>query len=162
MVTITVTVRTQIPVANGGGFPEASFDHLLQREVTQPGLDAHWRQVLINAEIVEGGDAAVFTLHCEPREGALIAERSLRIHPGTPPAYVRLLAEDDSELHAGPHAAPLYPGQPVAIGERHYEVVSSEWPGRDPDTGVCAGDIDWQRAIVREIPRPSWLPTLAD
>lgn len=161
MISIKVMVRPQIPAVEGGGFPPGAFDDLLQREVHQPGLDPSWRQILIDAHILDGGDAAELTLHCEPRQAHLKAHQSLRVFPGTPPAYVRVLDEAGEELHAGMHASPFELGKRVALGEDLYEVISEDWPGRHPETGVCAGDVDWQHVTVRKLDQPSWLPSIA-
>jgi hypothetical protein len=44
----------------------------------------------------------------------------------------------------------LQPNQEVAIGEVHYVVASVSWPGRDPGTGICRGEVDWQQVVVGE------------
>lgn len=154
MITVKVTFRPQPP----HGLTPDSFNHLLQREVHQPGLDPQWRQILVDAQIVEDGSAAELTLHCEPRQQYLRAHQSLRVFPGTPPAYVRILGEGGAELHIGSHASPFQIGQRVAIGDDLYQVVDHEWPGRHPETGVCAGDIDWQHCTVRKVDAPSLFP----
>lgn len=162
MITVKVSVRPQIPVANGGGFPPGTFDSLFQREVDQPGLDPTWRHILIDAEITDGGDRAEWTLHSEPRLHPHNVDQSVRVFPGTPPAYVRVLSEDGAELHAGPHDSPFWIGRRIAIGEMLYEVTADEWPGRHPETGVCTGDIDWQHVRARVVEQPSYLPTPAE
>lgn len=159
MIQVTVQVRAPIPVADGGGFPDGTFTELLQREVHQPGLDPAWCQILTDIRIIDGGDTAELTLHCEPRQSHHQAELALRVYPGTPPAYVKLIDADGTVLHAGKHPSPFPNGQRVAIGEHLYEVTGHEWPGRHPETGVCAGDIDWQIASVRKVDEPSLFPS---
>lgn len=161
MITIKVTVPSPTADCEGGGFPQGAFDELLQREVQQPGLDPLWRQILIDAQVIDDGQAAELTLRCEPRQEHLKLHQSLRVFPGTPPAYVRALDEDGQELHAGMHASPFEQGKRVALGEHLYEVISEQWPGRHPETGVCAGDIDWQHVTVRKLDQSSWLPSIA-
>lgn len=161
MIEIKVRVRPEVSTAHGGGFPPGTFDSLLQREIHQPGLDLTWQHILIDAAILDDGDAAELVLHSQPRTHPLNADQSLRVFPGTPPAYVKLLSEDGDQLHAGIHASPFHVGKQVALGEHLYEVVSEDWPGRHPETGVCAGDIDWQVCTVRDLERTSWLPSIA-
>ena len=152
---VRIVVRPDI-----GTFPADAFTDLLQREVLWPGLDPAYKHTLLDAQVEPDGSCAELMVLSEP-VAVLRLDRSLRT-VGVPPAYVKALDSEGTELHAGPHARPLQVGETVAIGEDHYTVSAESWPGRDPVSGCCTGDIDWQYAVLTPSPRPSMHPVAAE
>lgn len=146
-----------------GTFPPGSFDHLLHKLVTMPGLEPTWDHTVIDAEIAPGGGSALLTIHSEPQV-VLSLDRSLRIVGWEPPAHIRAHDRDGNVLVETRAPAPLQPGQVVELGGDTYRVAPAEdhelWPHRHPDTGVCRGDIDWQHVTLVPEPRPAHLPAL--
>ncbi len=149
-----VTVRP-----DAGRFQPGSFRELLQRRVELPGLDRVWNHTLIDVQVAPDGNSAELTVHSEPVH-ALSLDRGLRVVQGVPPAHVRVHDEHGQVLIETRLAAPLHPGQQVEVGGITHQVVGvPTWPGRHPETGHCAGDLDWQHVTVRPNPRPVVAPT---
>lgn len=144
-----ILLRPQIE----NGFTESSFSELLQQQVSVPGLDERWVHTLVGVSVAEEGAYAELTVHSEPPHAARLGS-AIRPSFGAPPARVRAFDPDGVELHAGAHPSPLRVGELVAIGDQHYRVGAAHWPGRDPDTGVCAGEIDEQHVVLAPVPDP--------
>lgn len=136
---------TALPDA--GGFTAGSFDHVLQQEIELPPLNPAFRHTLIAADVAADGSSAELVVRSDPPERVSI-DGGLRIVDATPPAWVRVVDRDGNVLVEGAQPAPLSEGQDVAVGDKHYRVTAVSWPGRDPITGVCSGDVDWQVAEV--------------
>jgi hypothetical protein len=144
------------PQANGGGgFPPHSFDHLLHLQVQLPSLDPTWEHTLVEAVIAPDRASAELTLHSEP-VAPLSLDQSVRIVTWQPAAYVKAHDSDGKEIASTKLDAPLQPGQLVEVGGNTFRVAPTElkamWPGRDSETGICKGDIDWQHVTL--IPEP--------
>lgn len=152
-----VTVRPDV-----GRFQPTSFRELLQRRIELPGLDRVWNHTLVDVQVAPDGSSAELTVHSEPVH-ALSLDRGLRVVQGVPAAHVRVHDEAGQVLAETRLAAPLQPGQEVELGGVAHRVVGiPTWPGRHPDTGHCAGDLDWQHVTVRSSPRPVVAPTAVD
>ena len=154
---------TIVPEHPAGEFRDDSFTHLLQAQVLAPGLDSSHRHTLIDAQVEPGGGAAILTIDTEPMAQTRQLRGAFRVVAGTPTAKVVCLKHEDhhQELLRLQLDAPLQAGQRVALGEQEYLVTGVEWPNRDPDTGVCAGDVDWQHAYLTEVAPVSDFPMLA-
>ena len=146
-----------------GAFRPDSFEHLLHKLVTMPSLDPAWHHTVIDAQVPPGGSHAVLTVHSEPK-AVLSLDRSLRIVGWEPPAHIRAHDRDGTVLAEARALAPLQPGQLVELGGDTWRVAPAEdhelWPHRDPDSGVCRGDIDWQHVTLTPEPQPPHLPAL--
>lgn len=153
--TARITVYPDVP----GGFGPGSFTDLVQHEVDLPGLDSTWTHTLIAVSVAGDGGSADLTVVSEP-SAAMSLTHHLRV-VGTPAAHVRVVDTSGATLVETATAAPLYEGQTVAVGDRHFLVQSVGWPGRHPETGACAGDLDWQHVTVTEQPRPAVAPSAA-
>lgn len=143
---------TAIPDA--GGFRPDTFDHVLQREIELPPLNPTYRHTLIAAEVADDGTSAQLVVRSDPPEATSL-DGGLRLIDGTPPAWVRVVDDAGTVLVEGAYPAPLRAGQDVAVGADHFTVADVSWPGRNPDTGVCSGDVDWQVAKVTPAGQPS-------
>lgn len=143
-----------------GAFRPDSFRDLLQAHIQLPGLDQEWTHTLVDVAVPEDGAHAELTVHSEPPPARPL-HAALRIVSTTPAAHVRVHDSDGQVLHEGSHSAPLRLGQIVDIAGGRYIVDATTWPGRHPDTGACAGDIDWQHATVRRLPPIEAAPTAA-
>jgi hypothetical protein len=151
---IKVVLRPEVP----GGFNPDTFDHLLQHQVELAGLDNRYIHTLIDAQVIEDGNAAELTIHSEPHHPQSLTH-AFRILHGTPPAAVRAISTDGDVLAEVQLPAPLQAGQRVQIHEQEYVVHRVEWPHRHPETGICAGELDVQHAIVhpvRAMPKLPW------
>lgn len=147
---------------DAGTFQPASFRELLQRHVELPGLDRVWTHTLIDVTVAPDGSSAELTVRSEPVH-ALSLDRNLRVCQGVPPAHVRVHDEHGAVLVEVRMAAPLQPGQEVELaGVAHRVVGEPSWPGRHPEHGYCAGDLDWQHVVVRPSPRPAVAPTASN
>lgn len=145
-----------------GRFQPASFRELLQRRVELPGLDRVWEHTLTGVTVAPDGSSAELTVHSEPVH-ALSLDRGLRVVQGVPAAHVRVHDESGTVLAETRLAAPLQPGQQVELGGVvHHVVGMPSWPGRHPDTGVCAAGLDWQHVTVRPNPQPPHVPTASN
>jgi hypothetical protein len=133
-----------------GRFNADSFDHLMQRPIQHPSLDRQSVHTLIDAEVAPDGSHVELHVHSQPMN-PMSLDNHIRILNGCPPAYVRAQLADGTVLFEGTMPAPLRPSQRVAIGQAEYYVGACAWPGRDPQTGVCKGDVDWQQCIVTPI-----------
>lgn len=152
-----ITVRP-----DAGRFQPTSFRELLQRRIELPGLDRVWDHTLIDVTVAPDGSSAELTVHSEPQH-ALSLDRNLRVVQGVPPAHVRVHDEQGQVITEARLAAPLQPGQEVELGGIAHRVVGMpSWPGRHPETGHCAGDVDWQHVTVRASPRPTVAPTAVE
>ena len=160
--TTRITVYPDIAVQpNGsGGFQPDSFAELLQREIHLPGLDPRYTHTLVDVVVAADRDSAELKVQSQP-PATLSLDRSLRVVSGTPTAWVRVVDQVGTTLAEGQFPAPLRPSQRVAVGDDQYLVQAVSWPGRDPQTGVCTGGIDWQVATVLAQPRPATIPVAA-
>jgi hypothetical protein len=149
---VTFQLRLLVKSDTPAGFAPGSFEALLQTVVHIPGLDPTWTHTLIDAVVAEDGDSAEFTVHSAPNV-ALSLDASLRVVTSTPAAWVRAVDEAGTVLAESSYPAPLREAQEVEIAGQHYLVNATSYPGRDPISGVCAGDIDWQVAVVIPVPR---------
>ncbi|MEK6443654.1 hypothetical protein [Pseudonocardia sp. T1-2H] len=149
---MTFQLRLLVRCDTPGGFAPGSFEALLQTVVHIPGLDPTWTHTLIDAVVAEDGGSAEFTVHSAPNV-ALSLDASLRVVTSTPAAWVRAVDEAGTVLAESSYAAPLRETQEVEIAGQHYTVTATSYPGRNPETGACAGDIDWQVAVVAPRPR---------
>lgn len=155
----TFTITPEHPE---GQFRPDSFDHLMQMQVHAPGLDSGFRHTLIDAQVEPGGAAATLTLHTEPVARTRQLRGAFRVVAGTPTARVVCVNHEDpsQELLRVQLDAPLQAGQRVALGEQEYMVTGADNPGRNPETGVCSGDIDWQRVFLAPVAPISDIPQL--
>ncbi len=153
--TARITVYPDVP----GGFTPTSFADLVQHEVHLPGLDTSWTHTLIGVSVALDGSSADLTVSSEPI-AALSLDQHLRI-TGAPAARVRVVDGAGMVLAENSFSAPLQDGQEVEVAGEMYTVTSSSWPGRDPVTGICEGDLDWQVAVVVATPRPAAVPVAA-
>jgi hypothetical protein len=155
---IKVVITPDIP----GGFRPDTFHHLLQLRIMLPGLDTRYIHTLIGAQVAGDGDSAELTVHSEAIAPTNLTE-GLRFLNGTPMARVRVLDPDGVSLLAETQLnAPLREGQRIAIGDDEYQVMTTDWPGRDRATGVCHGDVDWQHAYAWPAEAPAALPVAAE
>lgn len=138
-------------------FPPDAFADLLQREISLPSLARDWTHTLVDIAVADDGSVAHLRVLSEPPH-PIPMDDALRIVTTTPAARVRVVDEAGEQLVEGAYPAPLQEGQRVAVGDRHYVVVSVDWPGRDPISGTCRGAIDWQVATVSAEPVPPQLP----
>jgi hypothetical protein len=155
---IKLVVQPQV-----GRYRPDSYDHLLQQQIEHWTLHPHTRHTLIHAEVAPGGGHAVLTVRSHA-ETPMRLDRHLRVVNGTPLAHVRAVTPDRTEIWSGQLAAPLRGGARVDIAGTTYQVASTTWPGRDPETGVCRGDVDWQEAVLIDVetlhdPRAVHAPT---
>lgn len=152
-----------VPEHPRGQFEPDSFDHLLQQRVHAPGLDTAHNHVLIDAQVDETGGSAVLTVDSSPVVPVRQLRGAFRVVAGTPTVKAVLVKSGDphQELHRTQLDAPLQPGQRVALGEQEYVVTHTEWPMRDPETGMCAGSVDWQHVHLSEVDPISDFPQLA-
>jgi hypothetical protein len=155
LLTITVTTAPEVP----GSLRPDAFEHLLHLAIDCPALDAAWTHTLIDYQVALDGNSARLTVHSAPPRGVSLTH-GIRLVSWVPAAHVKAHAPDGTELAAVRLNAPLQPGQPIEIGDKAY-LVSGEptWPHRDPETGVCRGDIDWQHVTVTEAVAPLRAPT---
>jgi hypothetical protein len=154
---VRIRLRPDIPRARGGGFRTNSFDHLLQKQVELAGLDHRYIHTLIDAAVADDGDSVELTIHSQPRAPKDLTV-AFRVINGTPAAAVRAVTPDGEVLAEAHLPAPLQAGQRVQIGQNEYSVVRTNWPGRDPATGVCTGDLDWQHCEVHPVAPRSAMP----
>lgn len=150
---IKVILRPE--VANG--FNENTFDHLLQQQVELAGLDHRYIHTLIDAQVIEDGNAAELTIHSQPHQIKNLTH-GFRVLHGTPAASVRAVHTDGQILAEVQLPAPLQAGQRVQIHDTEYVVHRVEWPHRHPETGVCAGELDVQLATVHPVRKMPTLP----
>jgi hypothetical protein len=141
-----LTIRVMV-TPDVGSFQPDSFQELLQRHIVLPGLDPLWTHTLTAVDVAPSGTAAQLTLASTP-PGVPQLVGGLRIVHGSPEACVRVFDQAGEQLAETRFPAPLQPGQEIAVGNVHYRVESESWPGRNPDTGVCSGDLDWQHVVV--------------
>lgn len=153
-----------VPEHPRGEFRPDSFDHLMQQRVHVPGLDMSHNHVLIDAQVEPGGGAATLTINTDPAAPTRQLRGAFRLVNGTPTCKVVLLKADDphQELLRTQLDAPLQAGQRVALGEQEYIVAGTEWPMRDPNTGICVGAVDWQHAHLTPVDPIGDFPLLAD
>jgi hypothetical protein len=140
-----------------GLFKPDSFHHLLQQTVQHPALDRQHNHTLIDAAVADDGSYAELLVHSEPMR-PMTLDSHIRFDNGTPPAHVRAQLADGTVLFEGTMPAPVRVGQSVIIGEKPYYVNAVTWPGRDPQTGVCKGDVDWEQATIAPIQPASTMP----
>jgi hypothetical protein len=140
--TIKVTVvPEQFP------FAPTSFQEMLQRSVKLPGLDPAWQHTLVHVDVAPDGLSAEVTVVSAPDVVPQMVE-GLRVDYGSPTAHVRVFDMAGTQLSEGRFPAPMQVGQKIAVGDTEYLVTGQDWPGRDPNSGVCAGDVDWQHVVV--------------
>jgi hypothetical protein len=156
-----VEVYPDIPPESGGGFASTSFADLLHREIHLPGMDPAWHHTLIDVAVAGDRSSAELTIHSQPRV-AMSLDRNLRVTSWQPAAYVRAHDQDGNVLAEVKLSAPLRMGQTVEVRGDIYTVQGHEWPGRDPETGCCAGDIDWQHVTLKPDPQPAHVPVAAE
>lgn len=161
---IRVDVFPEVPPQVGGGFQPGSFDHLMHLEIHQPGLDPTWEHTLVDATVAADGGSAQLTVHSQPRVGVSL-DRTLRVVTWQPAAHVRAHDPTGQQVAYTKLDAPLRPGQVVELGGRPYRVAPAEhhelWPHRDPETGMCRGDIDYQHVTLHPEPPPDHTPSPA-
>lgn len=136
-------------LADGGPFLPTSFRDLLQKHILLPGLDPAWEHILVDVDVAADGSAALLAVSSTPPPATELTA-PIRLVAGTPPAFIRVIDGQGSLLAEGRYASPLQPNQEVAVGEVHYVVASVSWPNRNPDTGICRGEVDWQQVVVGE------------
>ena len=136
-------------LAEGGPFLPTSFRDLLQKQILLPGLDPSWEHILVEVDVAADGSAALLAVSSTPPPATELTS-PIRLVAGTPAAFIRVINRQGSVLAEGRYACPLQPNQEVAVGEVHYVVASVSWPNRDPDTGACRGEVDWQHVVVGE------------
>jgi hypothetical protein len=160
--TTRITVYPDISVQpdGSGGFQPDSFAELLQLEIRLPGLDPTYTHTLVDVAVAADRNSADLTVRSQA-PAALSLDRSLRVVSGTPTAWVRVVDQAGTTLAEGSYPAPLRPSQRVAVGADQYLVQTVTWPGRDPQTGMCTGDVDWQVATVIPQPQPATIPVAA-
>ncbi|WP_447010003.1 hypothetical protein [Saccharothrix hoggarensis] len=145
-----------------GTFLPTSFSELLQRAIVLPGLDPSWEHTLIDIAVAEDGGSAELTMSSSPPEVPGMVG-GLRLTHGSPTAAIRVYDGAGVLLSEGRYPAPLREGQEIAVGDVHYRVVSTAWPGRDPATGACLGAVDWQHVVVGDpLPATSGEPAAGD
>ncbi|MCW2900915.1 MAG: hypothetical protein JWO67_3180 [Streptosporangiaceae bacterium] len=146
---IRIVLRPQVE----NGFTPTSFSDLLQQQVSFPGLDQSYVHTLVGVDVAPDGSRAELMIHSEPMHRVQLGA-AMRPSFGAPPARIKAFDTDGNELHIGSHPSPLRVFEMVAIGDLHYRVAATDWPNRDPNTGACVGDIDWQHVVLQPIPNP--------
>jgi hypothetical protein len=159
-VTVRFIVTPEVPPEHGGGFAHDSFNDLLHREVTQPGLDPAWAHTLVAVAVADDRSHAEVTVHSAPRAPKSL-DRNLRLATWQPAAHIKAHDEDGAELALAKLDAPLQVGEHVEVAGQRHRVAAVDWPHRDPDSGTCHVGLDYQHVTLAPDPAPAHLPTEA-
>ncbi|WP_372672588.1 hypothetical protein [Amycolatopsis kentuckyensis] len=167
-VTSTVVVTPEEPT---GVFRPDAIGEWVGHLVRVAGLDPAYDHTLLSVEIIPGprmvldvaagryveqvvdGGAARLTVLTEAPNVPNVASY-VRVIAGVPPARAKFVHADTGEVlvERGRYAAPFYDSQRLAVGDQHFQVTTTSWPNRNPDTGSAGAAEDYQLVTVTPIP----------
>lgn len=149
IVTTETTITITPPHPEAGRFLPTTFSEYIGRRVQAQGLDHRYEHTLTGVQVAEDGAAATLTIQTRPPH-RIEVQQSLAVLNLAPHANVRVVHADTGEQLAEARLhAPLAAGDQVLVAGEPHTVVEVGWPTRDPDSGVAAGEVDWQHVLVR-------------